>query len=511
MSDDGSKLSALRGFGSLIRSIRRDGWENAITGLGTTRDKTTYGSYKRSVRISDMELRDLYHHHDLTKRIIDIRPKAMFREGFRVEIKDDTDAAKDVNQEIQKRGIRGLFVRGMIWGSLYGGCLLIAGIDDGKDMSEPLDPDAPIRTIRYFLLLDKRYLTPNSWYEDPEAEKYQEVETYRVMTPTGVLLESVIHESRCIRFGGALTDDQERKQNNGWDYSQLQHIYDACRDGEANWKATNHLLSDASQAVFKIKGFINALATPGGSATMQTRMELLDMARSVARSVILDADHNESFERVATSFAGVADVLDRSMMRTASAARIPVTILYGRSAAGMNATGDGDFRAFYDDLKGERTQEVDPDLRKVMEWIMRAADGPTQGNVPEEWEICYPKLWQSTPLEAAQISKLVAETDKIRIDSQVWTPEEVALSRARGGDESPVEIDEELRELNQKNEKELAKNGPPTIDPLTGLPAAGVPGTPPVLPGGRPNAPPGEDPPGDPTEEDPSDRPPPSA
>lgn len=464
----------LQQFGDLVRSFRADGWENAFTGLGTSRDKNTRGTFCRDYRITDQQLRDLYHHHDLVKRIVNTRPREMFREGFKVDVKDDTDLAKDINKALRKAGIRRLFREGKTWGRLYGGCLLIGGIDDGRDMAEPLEEDAPIRSVQYLLLLDKRYVYPATYYEEPNHPKYLQVETYGIQTPNGHVLDSRIHETRTVRFGGALTDDTERRANNGWDYSIVQHIYNIIRASEQNWQSANHLLSDASQAVFKIKGLMASLMTPKGQEVMNTRMQLVEMCRSVARAVLLDADGGEEFKREPTTFAGIADMLDRDMMRTASAAETPVAILYGRSAAGMNATGDLDFRWFYDSIRSEQTQDVDGELRTVIDWILRAQDGPTMGEIPEEYEICFPRLWQPSPVEQAQIKKLVAETDKCRIDSQVWLPEEVALSRARGGDDAEVEIDEELREMTLENEKELAKNGPPEIiDPITGLPTPG--------------------------------------
>ncbi len=163
------------------------------------------------------------------------------------------------------------------------------GTGFGRAMDEPLEPDTQIHTIRYMTLLDKRFVYPGSYYEDPESPKYLEVEKYRIVTPTGQVL-SDIHETRCIRFGGAMTDQIRQRENNGWDYSIIQAIYDELRDQESNWQSANTLLADASQAVFKIKGLINSITTPNGEATMRTRMGLVDLSRSVARAVLLDAD-----------------------------------------------------------------------------------------------------------------------------------------------------------------------------------------------------------------------------
>lgn len=499
-----SIYDSLRGFGATIRSFREDGWENAVTGLGTRRDKASYGTFCPSFRLSDTELSSLFHFHDLTKRIVSTKPKEMLRKGFKVAIDEDTETSETVNQVVRDMNILQLFLEGMIWGNLYGGCLLIAGIDDGKDMSEPLSPDAPIRSIRYMFLLDKRYVWPVSYYEDPQDKKYEQVEVYQIGTPEGTLF-SKVHESRCIRFGGAMTDFLQRRAWNGWDMSVLQAVYDTARASEENWKSANHLLADASQAVFKIKGLINAITTPKGVETMTTRMQLVDMCRSVARAVLLDADSNESFERTTTNFAGIPDFLDKNMMRVASAAEIPVSILYGRSAAGLNATGDGDYRWFYDGIAADRLHILDPMLRRVIGWIMSAQDGPTGGAIPDEWCIDYPLLWEPSPTEKAAISKSKAEEDCLYITNQVYFPEEVALARARGGVDATVEIDEELRERMLKNEKDLA-NADPSKKAVPNAAPVGNAGPLPSPSGGGTDVPANNASPGSTTEEDLTDR-----
>lgn len=469
-------LLSLRNFAQAISAVRKDGWENALTGVGTARDKTTYGSFCTPYRISDEELGSLFHHHDTSKRIISVRPKELFKNGFEVEIEEDTDSAKEINNAIKKAGILHLFRNSMIFSRLYGGGLIILGADDGKDLSEPLEDDAAIRTISFMLFLDKRYVYEVSKYEDPQKPKYLQTELYGLQSITGQSFETPVHETRVIRLGGAMTDIRERLVWGGWDYSVLQHIYDVLRDQEQNWKSTNHLLSDASQGVFKIKGLINSLMTVKGQETMNTRMQLLDMCRSVARAVLLDADHNEDFTRVQTPFTGIPDMLDKTMSRTASAAEYPVAFLFETNEGGLNNNGESNYRRWYDGLASEQQQDVEPVLRKVIDLMCRAEDGPTSGNLPEDYTICFKSLWQPTPKEKAEIDKLYAERDQIRILGQVWNASEVALAIAKNPDpDRPVQIDTELHQMMLDNEKELAKNGPPEIDTLTGKPLAGAP------------------------------------
>jgi hypothetical protein len=44
---------------------RVDGWENPVTGFGTTRDKTTYGLYTLPAWLDEATLEAIYHGEDI--------------------------------------------------------------------------------------------------------------------------------------------------------------------------------------------------------------------------------------------------------------------------------------------------------------------------------------------------------------------------------------------------------------------------------------------------------------
>lgn len=294
--------------------------------------------------------------------------------------------------------------------------------------------------------MDKRYLVPDTYFEDPlNDENFGEPQTYRVVTRRGAT-NVVIHRSRLLVFGGSHTSDEERDRLGGWDHSVITPVYDVLRMFDSVWKSAEHLMSDASQAVFKIQGLMSMLAG-GQKDVLQTRMQLVDMSRSVARALLLDAEAGEEFTREASSFTDAQNMLEKFMMRLASAVDIPVTILMGRSPAGQNATGDADFRWFYDTIRTAQENELRPQLEKLVRLVMLAADGPTGGKEPEAWGLSFAPLWQNTPSEQAELEKKHAEKDKLYIDAGVVLPEEVALSRYRPeGWSADTTIDRELRE-----------------------------------------------------------------
>jgi phage-related protein (TIGR01555 family) len=216
-------------------------------------------------------------------------------------------------------------------------------------------------------------------------------------------------------------------------------------------------MADMSQAVMKINGLAQLISND--QATLNTRMTMVDMSRSTARMLYIDAE-NEEFERTATPLTGVSDVLQMQMLRTAAAAEQPVAILFGREPSGLNATGDADFRRFYDKTSGEQRSDLEPKLRRLYTLIFAAKDGPTAGQVPANGiEFTWHKLYEPSEKEQSEIRYNMAQADDYYINNGTLLPEEVAMSRFRSGDlHLDTEIDIELRE-EALDTAELAPSG----------------------------------------------------
>ncbi len=239
----------------------------------------------------------------------------------------------------------------------------------------------------------------------------------------------------------------------------MQRVHTQLRDTATSWQSVGHLLTDASQGVLKIKNLMGLIAS-GGKERLRTRVELIDMARSVCRSLLIDAD-GESFERMATSFASIPELMDRFMMNAASAAEMPVTILYGRSPAGMNATGDSDTRGWYDTVEDAQSNVLHPRHERGLLLIMLAKDGPTKGVLPDNWEIKYAPLWQPTANEEATRLKTTADTYVALVKEQIMTDAEAALGLAPYFPTINVEVRQRIMGDELKALEERAGEPPP--------------------------------------------------
>lgn len=502
---------------------REDSWQNGLTGIGTVADKTAHGRFFPTFRIQDRELVDLFNGSSIAAKAVYKRPQEMFRRGYTLEspkrAKAGTAASTDEIQALTDYGrdvldLDANVLEAFIWGRLFGGCLLVLGANDGGMPWEPLD-ESRIRSFDFLNLVDRRYAYVQSTYARRGHPKYGRAQIYllsnavaytgwddydtQVKKQTPEQLRGIganialIHESRVIRFEGAVTDVVSRQQLAGWTYSVLQRVYGAFRSFEHAFDSANYLLSDVAQGIIKLKGLIKAI-TSGQQAALSARLAAMEQTRSVMRAVALDADSGESFERTTTPMSGVPDTLDRMMLRLCAEMDVPANELFGQGGGGLNAAGEAEAatRKWYDGIGTDQTTYLAPVLRRIYRLIGLAKRGPVGGK-DLRLEPKFAPLWSPTDKEAAATRLTDAQRRTADIQSGVVTPEEVAPTvvdlypdidlearkAARGGAKSfdPYENDPEP-EPNEPPPDEGEPDSPASPNTSIEAPPRGAPGDP---------------------------------
>lgn len=402
-------------------------------------------------KLNEQMLDALYDEDDFAATIVEALPEDGMRQGWnpvRRSSEDDKDelSAKQTKEQIAtiKRravdlGIDARTMEGAIWGRLHGGSALLPIVEDGLRTEDPLDISR-VRVLRSVLTISRWELSWHTLNDDPRSVRYGKPETW-LFQPINGGQSMVIHTSRLLRFEGVNVSRRRRIEEQGWSASVLQRVYEILRDAGMNWKSVSYILNDASQPVFKMKNLVSMIAN-GEKDNLQRRMEVVNMARGAARALLVDADA-EDFEYRNGSLSGLDALLDKTWIRVAAAARMPVTRLMGMSPGGLNATGESDVRGWYDSVQSYRTTDLQPPL----EMLVRLLAAELNAGSPDEWTIEWPSLWQMTPTEEAAHRKTIAETDAIYLDKQVVTTEEVGATRFGGGtySDGPITIDMTLR------------------------------------------------------------------
>ena len=441
-------MGGLNGYG--WPGHRSGTFQNSATGVGTLRDKTTYGTYWAPWRIMDSELLAMFNGSSIAKKIVSALPEEMFRAGWDVRAPDLSDGdSKMLDRKAAALRISEMLFQGMIWGRLFGGSLNLLGVEDGRNPDEELNEDT-IKTFHYINVVDRRFVWVQRYYSDMLSPKFGLPEIYLVTNvvshggmygttnpPPGTRLAAVsIHESRTIRHDGEMSDVLTRQQLAGWTWSVLQPCYDILRRFDGAFNSVDNLLADANQAVFKIKNLMEMIAQ-NQKDQLLTRMQLVDFGRSVMRGIMVDAD-SEDFERKPTTFAGIPELLDRQMMMVACAADAPVTRIFGRAPAGLNATGASDERLWLSRAQSRQENELSPKIKRVYGLMLNARDSGVSTRKAKkgediEFKVEFRPLWEPTEAEAAQRGLQIAQRNQILIDEGIVTPEQVALGMFGSG------------------------------------------------------------------------------
>jgi phage-related protein (TIGR01555 family) len=433
--------------------MRSDGWQNIVTGIGRARDKQSANQISPARIQMSRDLFDEYYHSDHTAAKIALLPaQEMVREWITLKVDDSVETggdlkkeastsdklitAKQVMQALDDVGAKTALIEGLLWSRVHGGALIFLGVNDGEeDLSQPLDT-ASVKSFDYLKVYDRWDVTiedvvtefphkdfgkPQTYWLEPHAESGVASATPRVL----------VHASRFIRIDGAPTSNWRKRRNGGWSDSVYTSMETTLSSYGISWQSVTHLLSDFSQAVLKMQGLAEALSEQD-DATVINRLLAMDMCRSVARAIPIDAE-GEDFMRAQTPMSGLAEAIDRLMLRVASAANMPATLLFGQSPAGLNATGESDIRFFYDQIKASQEFKLRDPIDIIIELLFAAKEGPTKGIEPANWSYEFNPLWQETDSQRATTRKTQAETDDIYIGNGTLDPDEVAQSRF-GGD-----------------------------------------------------------------------------
>ena len=474
---DGGKLAraGVRAAGV----VKEDRWQNLLTGWGDpSRDKSLSGQFLPITPLDYGEIESLYYGDDVAHRIVDALPDECFRRGYQLEGPD----AEAMTSKLRKLDADVRLHDGLGWARLWGGTSLVLGLDDGTvDQTQPLNVER-VKDVKFINVVDRRYINPIDYYEEALSPQFGQPRSYQVTPAFGGNSKGVIiHESRLIRFWGTKVDQITTRRLAGWSYSILQRPYDVIRQFAGAFGSASQLMLDAGQGVFGVKNLIQQLAGPKRNAILQ-RFTQLDMQRSSGRILLVDRD-GETFERKPTPLAGVPDMLDRFILRLASAAEMPVTLLMGQSPAGMDATGESDMRQWYDRVKAVQTKQIEPALVRLLQILTAGKWTANRDN-----KVVWAGLEEPNDKEDAEAELIQAQTWKIYSDMGAVSGEQVALIKLL---DKPIEevLDEDTLQAVVEADYELAKEPPPS-PPV--LPGAGQPpvGAPPNGPNRGPQQPP---------------------
>lgn len=413
--------------------LRLDGWKNLLSGLGGRRDKTRYTRPSPVTRLSDIELAALYYGDPIAADAVDYLPEDMTKAGF--EVNGDTGELEQAFNELHGPE---KFKEALAYTELYGGAIILMDIEGSGSYDQPYDParGKKVRALRVYprTRIELGLMNQVALPESPYFEDYEQFVIRKIDGST-----FTVHASRCLIFKSPIRVDPTMTgfvdYERYWGLSAVLRYYDAVASYGTLIQGLTHLSQELAVGKYKLAN-LEQLVAEGDYRAINRRMDAIDTQKSIVNGVFLG--EGEDYTREQLTLSGVDALTDRFMMHVAAATRYSVTRLFGRSAAGLNATGKGDQDNYYDRVRSAQTNRMTPPLIKLIEVLNNSLKVIPTG---EKIAVTYNPLYPMDSTQEADVRYKIAQADAVYIDRGVLSQDEVRANRFLGGYKLDTSVD----------------------------------------------------------------------
>ena len=344
-------------------------------------------------------LNSLYRDNWVVQNVVGLMVDDMLREWYKLKGSYTPEALDALGKVERDTRLRERINEGLRWGRLYGGAAGLIMIDGQNDFSKPLDVDMIYPgSFKGLYILDRwQGVTPNMGLVFEGGEPVPD--SYSITDAQGHTVINV-HHSRVVRFTGRDLPYLERVAEMYWGESEVEALY---KDVVAHDNVSANMAALTFQAninTMEVKGLEQLFSI--GSTQAQQRFWNVMQAQSVLRSNFGTqlVEEGNKITNTQYTFTGLQEVYESMCLNLCGASHYPMTKLFGRSPAGMNATGESDLKNYYDYVDSQREAKVRPALQKLLPVLAMSA----WGFVPDDLNFTFPPLWTPTATETAEIA-----------------------------------------------------------------------------------------------------------
>lgn len=436
--------------GLAVRPYRADGYVNMMTRYGTSRDISEQYRFVPEQAVPDELLTMYYEGNGLFAKIIDTPAEEALKHGFHLNGIADQKIEDFFSEALDELDWEETAMTAIKWARLYGGSIAVLLVNDGRGLEEPLDWKN-IRSIDDIRVYDRSLIQADTSTmfdyrpDDPFRTRGSRLgmpEYYHVFSRYG---NFTVHDSRCLVFrNGILPEGATNSEYQLWGTPEYVRIHKAIRDAEIAHGSAPKLLDRSVQPVYKMKDLQQLLATEEGEDQVLRRLRVIDMARGLLNSLVIDKD-GEEYDFKTFTFAGVSNVISAACNMLSAITNIPQTILFGQTVGGLSTTDDTSTENYYNFVERIQQRMLRSNLRYLLSIIFQA--GVSTGEVDEvpKIKVEFNPLWSLSDVEQADLDQkkantqnLKARTAQIYVDMQAMDSSEVRKSLA-SSDEFDVE------------------------------------------------------------------------
>lgn len=463
-TQDSKATPSLSGLNNIVSQVATmDAFQNVLARTGYGTPNLMEGTQYPLTRLTrDYNLMNaLYRNNWLAAKVVNIVAKDMMKNWIKFTDGVTPEQIDQIEKAIRRTRVRRSLLEGLTWGRLYGGAAGLMVVEGQDDLEQPLEIEAIQEGDFKGLMIVDRWsgIYPDiELVEDINSPEYGLPKFYEFRNLT-TLQNYRVHHSRIIRFIGHYLPEWEKQAETYWGASILEPLFEELKKRDNTSANIAMLVFQARLTVLKIKD-IEAMISGANKRAVQdfyNTMQAQNWLMSNQGRQLIGAE--DDFLSVQYQFGGLNEIYESFMLDMSGASGIPCMKLFGRSPAGMNATGEYDMANYHETVETEQESHLRPALEKLFPVIFMSEFG----QVPEDFDFEFNPVGNPSEKEIADIVKAKADAifdayERLGIPQRVAFQE---LKQLSDGTEMFTNLtDEVINQANDKIESPLDLTGP---------------------------------------------------
>lgn len=449
--DAGQKLGLAGG------AQAQDAFQNLLarTGAGSSSLENGTDYPLTRLTLNFWQLVSLFEGSWLARRVVEAPAADIVKTWPNVLGEIEPDDLSKFKRTITKTNTRGKVLEGITWGRLFGGAgalIVIKGHE--HELDRPLDLDkVGIGSYRGLVTFDRwSGISPTGEVCD-DFDSPLDVglpEFYEIHAKNSSEM-SRVHSSRILRFCGPKMPEPENSVYQGWGISVLAPVMQALMSYDnvsANALSLSYRANLIGMRMPELAQILSGVGISQKAAQdFATRMQPVNQMLSNQSLIMLPKDGELS--NVQYSFSGLAELIQMFQLQMAGAAKMPVTLLWGRTLNGLGQAGDGDERIYEKTVATEADVTLRPALEKLFPVIMASE----LGEVPDDMELSFPSIRVLDEKEKSELAKSTVDAVVVCLNSGLLSPRQAGKELKQSSDATGFctnMTDEDIEKLSDK-------------------------------------------------------------
>ena len=223
-----------------------------------------------------------------------------------------------------------------------------------------------------------------------------------------------LHRTRVLKIKGKEPTSLDRPRLRNWGMSELERILSELNSHMRAIDLIFELLGQYKIDVWKIQGYNDELLSQSGN--VEARMQVANRTKNYLNAIIMDKE--DDFIQKQCHFSGLAEILNEIRKGICCVLSIPMTKLFGISAAGFNS-GEDDLENYNTMIEHEIRSKVKYIIIDVLQIISKKLFGV----VPDDLEITFPSLRilsgeQEESMKTSRLQRVIVAFNSGLMDSK---------------------------------------------------------------------------------------------